>query len=131
MIEVLENREPFMVCVSFGGSEDVTLDMCVVKEEFDLDGDRITRWYEEIPREGETVRTDNGISIRSSDNPEKDKRVAVYYGALSIWGKWDTREEDPERTIIYHCYNTLFRFDIMFDISHDPWDGDYESLLHD
>ena len=118
-----------MVCVSFGENNDVTLDMCVVKEEYDLDGDHITRWYEVTPQDGETIKTDNGISIISNPDPEKDKQVIVYYGDWTISGKWDTREEEPERTIIYHCHNSLFRFDVMFDISRDPGNGDYEELL--
>ena len=120
-----------MVCVSFGEHNDVTLDMCVVKEEYDLGEDYITRWDEITPREGETVKTDNCVRIVSSADTDKDKQVCVCYGDWTIKGKWDTKEDVSERLIVYHCHNALFRFDVLFDISHDPWDGDYESLLHD
>lgn len=123
--------EEYMAHVSFGGSEEVTLDMCVVPENYDLEDEHITKWDEVKAHEGQMVKTENGIRLVSSSNPIQDKQVHLFYGGWTISGKWDTKEQVSKDIFIYHCHNSLFRFDITFNMEHEPWDGNYESLLED
>lgn len=58
MIEEQDNREPFMVCVSFGEADEVTLDMIVIQEEFDVADDHLTRWSEITHKDEETAYED-------------------------------------------------------------------------
>ena len=125
-----ELQEMYMACMSFGKNDDVTLDMCVVPLDYELGDEHVTQWDEVEEKEGETVKTENSISIVSSADPKKDKQVRVYHGGWTIFGKWDTMEQVRPRVFVYHCHNALFRFDVTFNLERDAWDGDYESLLN-
>ena len=131
MINDCDHREPALVCVSFGEKDDVTLDMCVVKEEYDVGNEHVARWNEVTPQNGEIVKTENGIRIVSGQRSEHDKQVCVYYGDWTISGRWETIEQLSPRLFVYHCRNSLFRFDVTFNMERYPWDGNYESLLHE
>lgn len=131
MIEEQDNREPFMVCVSFGEADEVTLDMIVIQEEYDVADDHLTRWSEITHKDEETIKTGNEILIVSSADSNKDKQIYVFNGGWTIFGKWNTKEQLAENMFVYHCHNSLFRFDITCNMERYPWDGDYESLLHE
>ena len=112
--------EECMAHVSFGGSEEVTLDMCVVSENYDLEDEHITKWDEVKAHEGQMVKTENGIRLVSSTNPIQDKQVQVFYGGWTISGKWETMTQQPDGLFIYHCRNSLLAFDITINISLAP-----------
>ena len=131
VFEDVDFQEEYMACVSFGENEELTLGMCVVPEDYDLGFEHVTRWDEVAPRDGDIVNTEKGIRIVSSSDPKMDKGVSIHYGGWTISGKWDTMEQIEPRIIVYHCHNSLFRFDITFNLERYPWDGDYESLLHE
>lgn len=123
--------EEYMAHVSFGGSEKVTLDMCVASENYDLEDEYITKWDEVKAHEGQMVKTENGIRLVSSSNPIQDKQVQVFYGGWTISGKWNKMEQISPLLFVYHCQNDLFLFDITFSRKRYPWDGNYESLLQE
>ncbi len=131
VFETDNEPEEYSACVSFGENDEVTLDLCVVPQDHESLDEHMTYWEEVTPQDGEIVKTGNGISIVSSTKPDRDKMVRVSYGAWSITGKWDAMEQESPGIFIYHCHNSLFRFDITFNIERYLWDGNYESLLHE
>lgn len=130
MVEDDDYLEPYMAHVSIGETGDVTLDMCVVPTDYDLHDIHITKW-DAVDSFGETGGSaSRGISISAAKDPAGDKGVTVFYDDLHISGRWISMEQVSPRLFVYHCRNSLFRFDVSFNIERYPWDGDYESLLH-
>ena len=116
--------EPYWVEVSIGGGNDLKLELCVTPFDYVLGSMHITRWEAFEPNV-----EDNGICITASNNPTDDKLVNIHYYDWIIRGVWDTMEQVGPHKFVYRCHNSLFRFDVLFDI--ETWDGNDESLLHD
>lgn len=103
--------EPYLVRVLIGGSKDLTLDMCVEPLDYDLGDIHITRW-EAIGPDAEG----KGINIVASSNPANDREVQVHYGDWTISGRWESMAQIAPFEFVYHCRNSLFRFDVIFNV---------------
>jgi len=128
---MIDLPEMYIAGVLFGDNNELTLDMCVIKEEYDVTDEHIVRWDEVEVKEEGTFKTENYIRIVSCADPKIDRQVCVFHNGWTITGKWDTMEHVQPHIFVYHCHNAIFRFDVLFNIERDSWDGDYESLLHD
>lgn len=130
LFEENEPHEPYSVHVSIGDGEDLTLDMCVVPLDYDLGDIHVTRWAK-VTQEEDVFMASKGIDVVASSNPANDKEVHIYYGDWAIRGRWYSMEQIAPFEFVYHCRNSLCRFDVIFNIERYTWDGNYESLLHD
>ena len=64
----------YIACVSFGENKEVTLDMCVIPEDYDTGDNHYTFWEEDTSKEEETIKIVNAIRILSSVDPQKGQR---------------------------------------------------------
>ena len=120
-----ESEEVYSLSVSMGNNDEVCLHLLVLPVDYDLGDCHTTRW-DAIEYDGITpVKKDDCVHITS------DKKVTIFYKDFTICGVWDTMEQITKDRFVYHCYNSLFSFDVTINIERDTWDGDYEKLLHD
>lgn len=109
-----EFPEPYMVHVSFGAGNELTLDLCVAPLDYDLGDIHITRW-EAVGPDAE----DKGISIVAGDNSTQDRQITIYYEDWTVSGRWETMEQVSKDVFKYHCHNSLFPFTVTINIERE------------
>lgn len=115
--EEVYDGEGYTAHVSLGENNDIILEMFVIPKDFGLaPGDHVTLWHELDYSNMDRRETDNWIRISSSKNPKKDRKVWISRNGWNILGKWESMEHVSLYEFVYHCRNSLFRFDVTINI---------------